>query len=57
MRRNGNWLRGVLLSHPDPLVREHAARCLVAWRDVDGLLTLAADANFAVRKAARPWKN
>jgi hypothetical protein len=45
-------LREVLLAHPDPLVREQAAGCLATWRDAEGLLMLAADANFIVRKQA-----
>jgi HEAT repeat protein len=45
-------LRGVLLAHPDPVVREQAARGLAAWRDVSGLIALAEDANYNVRKTA-----
>lgn len=45
-------LRPVLLSHPDAMVRDSAAGCLAAWRDVGGLVTLAEDPSFGVRKAA-----
>jgi hypothetical protein len=45
-------LRPVLLNHPDPLVRERGAVPLQEWCDVDGLLTLADDPDFGVRKSA-----
>jgi HEAT repeat protein len=45
-------LRPVLLFHPDPLVRQGAASILGAWADVEGLLALANDPDFCVRKSA-----
>jgi HEAT repeat protein len=45
-------LRPVLLTHPDPLVREQATWAFATWRDARGLLDLLADANFCVRKSA-----
>ena len=45
-------LRPVLLAHSDPLVREQAAWAFAAWRDAGGLLDLARDADFCVRKSA-----
>jgi HEAT repeat protein len=45
-------LRPVLLTHPDPLVRERAALCFEAWQDVPGLLGLVRDPDFLVRKSA-----
>jgi hypothetical protein len=48
-------LRPVLLVHPDQLVREQGAQTFAAWGDVGGLLDLAEDAEFSVRKAAWYW--
>jgi hypothetical protein len=45
-------LRPVLLNHDDPLVRERAAVPLQEWADADGLLALAGDPDFGVRKSA-----
>lgn len=45
-------LRPVLLNHDDPLVRERATVPLQEWADADGLLALAGDPNFGVRKSA-----
>jgi HEAT repeat protein len=45
-------LRPVLLTHPDPLVRERAALCLEAWQDVPGLVELVRDSDLGVCKAA-----
>jgi HEAT repeat protein len=45
-------LRPVLLNHDDPLVRERAAVPLQEWADADGLLALAGDPGFGVRKSA-----
>jgi HEAT repeat protein len=46
------WLRPVLLNHDDPLVREFGTVPLQEWNDTEGLLTLASDTNFGVRKSA-----
>jgi hypothetical protein len=45
-------LRPVLLSHPDQFVREQAAWAFARWREAEGLLELAKDADFSVRKSA-----
>jgi HEAT repeat protein len=45
-------LRRVLLAHTDLVVREQAARCFAAWEDVAGLMVLAEDSCFPVRKTA-----
>ena len=45
-------LRPVLLTHPDPLVRERAALALEAWRDVAGLIDLVRDRDLSVSKSA-----
>lgn len=45
-------LRPALLRHKDQLVRAEAARCLAAWQDEEGLVTLLQDKNFGVRKTA-----
>ncbi|MCZ2342469.1 MAG: hypothetical protein LC104_11850, partial [Bacteroidales bacterium] len=45
-------LRPVLLNHDDPLVRERAAVPLQEWADAGGLLALAGDPDFGVRKSA-----
>jgi hypothetical protein len=45
-------LRPVLLNHDDPLVRERATVPLQEWADADGLLALAGDPDFGVRKSA-----
>lgn len=45
-------LRPVLLGHGDPLVRERATVPLQEWVDADGLLALAGDPDFGVRKSA-----
>lgn len=46
------WLRPVLLTHADQLVRQQAAWAFAEWRDAGGLLELAKDADFLVRKSA-----
>ena len=45
-------LRPVLMTHPDPLVRERAALALEAWQDVTGLTDLVRDPDLLVRKSA-----
>jgi HEAT repeat protein len=45
-------LRPLLLGHADPLVRNQATACLAAWQDVAGLMALADDRSFGVRKSA-----
>lgn len=45
-------LRPVLLNHDDPLVRESGTVPLQEWGDADGLLALANDPDFGVRKSA-----
>jgi HEAT repeat protein len=45
-------LRPVLLNHDDQLVRERATVPLQEWADAEGLLALAGDRSFGVRKAA-----
>jgi HEAT repeat protein len=45
-------LRPVLLTHPDPLVRERAALCLEGWQDVPGLVELVGDGDLGISKSA-----
>jgi len=45
-------LRPVLLAHPDPLVRDRAARAFAVWQDADALRELFRDIDFDVRKMA-----
>lgn len=45
-------LRGLLLGHPDPLVRQEAAAAFADWQDAGGLLDLVRDPDFGVRKSA-----
>jgi hypothetical protein len=45
-------LRPVWFQHPDVLVRESGARILTAWQDRAGVVQLAQDAAFTVRKTA-----
>lgn len=45
-------LRPVLMTHPDPLVRERATLALEAWRDISGLIDLVRDPDGAVNKSA-----
>jgi HEAT repeat protein len=45
-------IRPVFLNHADPLVRERATVPLQEWADAGGLLALAGDPDFGVRKAA-----
>lgn len=50
--RDRQRLRPMLLNHPDPIVREGAAKVFAAWRDLSALLDLLQDDDFCVRKAA-----
>ncbi|AWM36517.1 hypothetical protein [Gemmata obscuriglobus] len=45
-------VRPVMLNHTDPLVRQRSIEPLRAWGDTDGLLALAGDPDFGVRKSA-----
>lgn len=45
-------LRPLLLNHDDPLVRDRATVPLEAWGNAAGLLALAGDPDFGVRKSA-----
>ncbi|MDY3554275.1 hypothetical protein R5W24_003394 [Gemmata sp. JC717] len=45
-------VRPVMLNHTDPLVRQRSTEPLRAWGDEDGLLALARDPDFGVRKSA-----
>ena len=45
-------LRGILLKHPDPLVRDRASLALEAWGDVTGLTDLVKDPDGGVQKSA-----
>ncbi len=50
--RERRQLRPVLLSHPEALVREPAARAFAAWQDAGALLELVRDPDSGVRKSA-----
>jgi HEAT repeat protein len=50
-----NRITELLLNHFDPFVRGWAVSILSRWQDEQGLLRLARDSSFAVRKSAIYW--
>ncbi|XXX80247.1 hypothetical protein WMF30_15885 [Sorangium sp. So ce134] len=48
-------LAAFLAGHPDPWIRERSAPLLAAWDEREGLLGLARDPAFYVRKSAMYW--
>lgn len=50
-----NRITPLLLNHFDPFVRQRTVSILTRWQDESGLLRLARDPSFAVRKSALYW--